>query len=88
MFEFDPAKDAKNRLKHGLSLARIEDFDWSSALIDEDSRKDYGERRHSAIGCLDGGQIVSVVFTVREQNIRVISLRPANRKERIKWRLI
>ena len=36
--EFDPAKDAKNLAKHGVSLAAAVDFDWATARIEEDVR--------------------------------------------------
>lgn len=85
MIEFDPAKDAKNQTKHGLSLAAADDFDWNAAVMIEDDREDYGERRHRAIGSLSNGLVVAITFTIRAQNIRVISLRPASRKERNSW---
>lgn len=47
---FDPAKDATNIAKHGLSLLAAERFDWETALEREDDRFDYGEVRFVAIG--------------------------------------
>jgi uncharacterized DUF497 family protein len=35
---FDPAKDAINRAKHGLSLAEAERGDWTAAFIALDDR--------------------------------------------------
>jgi len=29
--EFDPTKDASNRLKHGVSLAMAAELDWNAA---------------------------------------------------------
>lgn len=43
--EFDAEKDAINQQKHGISLARAIDFDFDSAILDQDRRKDYGEIR-------------------------------------------
>jgi len=37
-FELDPAKDAINVKKHGVTMADIVDFDWSDALVTEDTR--------------------------------------------------
>ena len=31
--EFDPAKDAANLAKHGVSLALAERLDWNAALV-------------------------------------------------------
>ena len=79
--EFDPAKDAINIEKHGLSLARADEFDMAGALIVADTRFDYGEDRFNAYGLLDG-KLHALTFMVRDGNVRAISLRPASRKER------
>ena len=31
--EFDPTKDASNQLKHGVSLALVDELDWEAALV-------------------------------------------------------
>jgi uncharacterized protein len=41
--EFDPAKDAINRQKHGLSLADATRMDIESAALVPDERHAYGE---------------------------------------------
>jgi hypothetical protein len=47
----------------------------------EDNRKDYGEQRFKTIGkALD--LILSVIYTVRNATIRLISARSASKKER------
>lgn len=43
--DFDSAKDAINRAKHGLSLAQAEMGDWTAAYVAVDDRQDYGEVR-------------------------------------------
>lgn len=43
--EFDPARDASNRAKHGVSLQAAAQFEWETALEREDDRFDYGELR-------------------------------------------
>lgn len=42
---FDPANHAANIRNRGLSFDLVDELDWASAVILEDSRKDYGERR-------------------------------------------
>lgn len=79
-FSFDPAKDERNVATRGLSFARAADFDWSSALILEDTRHDYGERRFQALGFIEY-RLHMLVYTPRMQGIHVISLRKANRRE-------
>ncbi|VVD78771.1 BrnT family toxin [Pandoraea fibrosis] len=78
--EFDPAKDQANRDKHGLSLALAEAFELDAALIEIDDRRDYNEERFVALGLI-GDRVHVMVFTVRGEAIRVISLRKANRRE-------
>jgi uncharacterized DUF497 family protein len=79
--EFDARKNAENIRKHGISLQRAEDFDMDSAHIDMDDSQDYGEVRYNAIGWL-GATLHSFTFTIREDALRAISLRKANKRER------
>ena len=78
--EFDPAKDRLNRAKHGLSLARAEEFEFATAFRVADTRRDYGEPRVQVYGMLDGRLHVLVV-NPRSGVDRVISLRRANKRE-------
>jgi uncharacterized DUF497 family protein len=77
---FDPDKDARNIAKHRISLARAEEMDMSAALVHEDDRSDYGERRYITLGEI-GDVLHCLVFTFRGSKVRAISLRKANRKE-------
>jgi uncharacterized DUF497 family protein len=78
--EFDPAKDEANAAKHGLSLRLSLDLDWDAATSWIDDRRDYGEKRLSALGEF-GGQLYFVAFVERGDVKRIISLRRANRRE-------
>jgi uncharacterized protein len=78
--EFDPAKDFKNRLKHGKSLGEAEAFDWKTAQIETDSRHDYSEQRFRATGFI-ADRLHAMVFCVRDEAARIISLRKANPRE-------
>lgn len=82
--EFDPAKSEINARERGLPFHLVEQFDFDSAWTVVDGRKDYGEIRYRAVGALND-EIVTVVFTMREKTVRVISLRLANRKERERY---
>jgi uncharacterized DUF497 family protein len=82
---FDPAKDAENIRKHGISLKRAEDFDIATANFDIDDREDYGEVRWNAIGFLDA-RLYSLTFTeLSDGVIRAISLRKATTPERRRY---
>ena len=74
--EFDPAKDAANVEKHGVSLVRAADLD--PLVYVEDDRFD--EPRLRVYGVLDDLPHCLVV-TVRADKIRVISLRRVHAKE-------
>jgi len=77
---FDPAKDAENIRKHGISLQRTEDFDFSVADYKLDDREDYGEIRYRAVSFLDGN-LYSLIFTQCAEGVRAISLRKATKQE-------
>jgi hypothetical protein len=81
---FDPAKDERNVAERGISFAAAEEFEWDSALIAEDVRKDYGERRFQALGFI-AGRLHAMVFTPRSAKVHVISLRRANKRETRKY---
>ncbi|MBX7233124.1 MAG: BrnT family toxin [Caldilineales bacterium] len=78
--EFDPAKNEKNILERGLPFTLAHEFDFTTALLDIDVRKDYGETRYRALGLLNG-RLHVLIFVVTTVGIRVISLRKANKRE-------
>lgn len=78
--EFDPAKDAANQEKHGVSLALAGDLDWEASLVWVDDRVEYGETRMIALA--PNTEILYYVAFVDRGNVRrIISLRRANRRE-------
>jgi len=80
--EFDPAKDAANIAKHGVSLQAAEGFDWDTAFEREDDRFDYGEVRFVGLGLIDD-RLYVLIFAEgsHDEAVRVISLRPAEKHE-------
>lgn len=86
MTVFDPDKDAANIAKHGVSLRLAEEMDMQAAQIGIDDRKDYNEVRYIAFGDIDG-RLHALTFTIRDGNVRAISLRRARAKEPRKWLL-
>jgi uncharacterized DUF497 family protein len=78
--DFDPAKDAINIGKHGLSLAMAAELDWDDALVWIEERQDYGEIRMIALAPKTG-ILYYVAFVDRSTVCRIISLRRANRRE-------
>ena len=78
--EFDPAKDAINRAKHGVSRSLANDLDWEAALVWLDERFDYSELRMIALAP-ETNILYYVAFVERGAVRRVISLRRATRRE-------
>ncbi|WP_257281187.1 BrnT family toxin [Endozoicomonas sp. ISHI1] len=79
-YEYDAAKDAINRAKHGLSLSEAECLDWDTLKASEDHRYDYGEQRMVGFASR-GKRLYCVVYTDRGEKRRIISLRKANKRE-------
>jgi len=78
---FDPAKDAANRKKHGISLAEGDGaLDDPLALTIEDSSP-HGEQRFISVGVNLFGQLRVVVYVLRGKDARIISVRKAEPKE-------
>lgn len=75
--EFDPTKDAINRQKHGISLARAADLDPIDYIDDSHL---YDEPRYRLIGYIDG-HLHILAAVDRDCAVRAISLRRATRME-------
>jgi uncharacterized protein len=81
LFDWGQAKAASNLAKHGV------DFEFGMRVfLDENhieidvSRERDAEQRLKAIGAVDGS-LFSVVFTLRDDVRRIISVRRSNRSE-------
>jgi len=79
--EFDPNKASSNLIKHGIS------FDEASttlldplALVREDPDAE-GENRWVLIGMSNQARLLTVVYTLRNECIRLISARKATKTE-------
>jgi uncharacterized DUF497 family protein len=77
---YDPAKSWRNMVERSISFELVREFDWSDAIVIEDKRKDYGESRYQAFGCING-RLHVLVFTPRSLKLHVISARKANSRE-------
>jgi uncharacterized DUF497 family protein len=58
----------------------VADPDWETAVIAEDTRRDYGEPRLRVMARLDG-RLHAAVVTPRGEDLHVISFRKANQRE-------
>ena len=84
-FEWDEKKNKLNYEKHGIYFDEAKEIFSSFVLINKDTRFDYGEARFIAIGELSGVLVIVVIYTNRNENIRIISARKASNKEREKY---
>ena len=83
-FDWDDGNINKNEDKHGLKWTTIEEVFFNELLlVVEDFKHSLNECRCVALGKNDFGDLITVVFTVREKHIRVISARAMSKKERI-----
>ncbi len=80
LIDFEKTKDAINIAKHGVSLAEAEKLEWDSLLEKPDNRVDYGEVRIIGFAPIHD-RLFCVVFTDRDGERRIISLRKANTRE-------
>lgn len=82
-FEWDDAKAEANFRKHKVRFEHAaEASEDADALIELDDSEDYGEDRFILIGRAADG-VLAVVYTERNERIRIISAREANEYE---WR--
>jgi uncharacterized DUF497 family protein len=81
-FTWDDAKKRSNFVKHGVRFEEaIDVFKDAFAIEFEDNRNDYGEQRFIIIGRAHN-RVLSVVYTPRHEEIRLISARVAEPFER------
>jgi uncharacterized protein len=87
-FEWDEAKSAANIARRGL------DFDEAITIFDGpvveriDQRREYGQVRIIAIGLAGDGIELTVIYTMRGQNRRIISARRSHKHERRTYRQV
>jgi len=82
VFEWDENKNKINIQKHGIDFGDARNvFDDPKKRTSPDLRMDYGEERLKVIGKIFG-TIISVIFTLRNSVIRIISARKASQNER------
>lgn len=80
-FEWDEAKNLANQRKHQVSFEEAAEVFRYQVYETVDTRYDYGEVRLIGIGRNNQMIILTVVYTEREERIRIISARRANKQE-------
>jgi uncharacterized DUF497 family protein len=82
-FEFDPAKSATNKMKHGLDFVEAQAL-WSDPNRLEVPARIASESRWQVIGRY-GGKTWSAFVTYRGNAIRIISVRRARHDEEVAY---
>lgn len=82
-FEWDDHNTEKIRVRHAVAPSECEQAFFNLPLvIGDDARHSETENRFYTLGKTDVNRLLFLVFTVREDKIRVISARNMSRKER------
>ena len=82
-FEWNPDKADINLRKHNISFHEATTvFDDSLSVAFPDPDHSIGEERYVIIGMSELGKVLIVSHTDRENRIRIISARTANRQEK------
>lgn len=81
-FEWDETKNQANIRKHGVSFEIVKRIFEEPVLTWLDNRMDYGEDRYISVGLVERTALIVVAHTDREGRTRLISARPASRRER------
>ncbi|GHT15533.1 hypothetical protein AGMMS4956_15710 [Bacteroidia bacterium] len=83
-YEWDENKREANKIKHGLDFVFVSSIFADPKRVDVvDNRKNYGEVRIRSIGMSNEEVLVTVIHTDRNGITRIISVRRANKKERM-----
>ena len=80
-FQFDPTKAKSNLKKHNVSFADAEGIFYDPLAIHREDPYIEGEDRWIAVGMGSASQILVVIYTFRGDEIRLISVRRATRRE-------
>lgn len=74
-------QESGNIRKHGIGFDTAKRIFEGTIATSPDRRHDYGEDRYVSIGQVEPGALIVVAHTERGGRIRLISARPASRKE-------
>jgi uncharacterized DUF497 family protein len=83
-FEWDKGNQSKNAAKHKISIEEVEAvFRSGLALpLGIQIKPPANEQRLGLVGPNLNGRLLQIAFVLREGRVRVISARPAHKKER------
>ncbi len=81
-FEWDGGNNRKNLHKHDVSIVECEQIFFNKPLVvKRDKEHSLSENRYYALGRTDMDRFLFLVFTIRNEKIRVISARDMTEHE-------
>jgi hypothetical protein len=85
-FEWDEGNNLKNWKNHHVATKECEEVFLNLPIIlYQDIKHSVREARFIALGKTNNSRRLHIVFTIREMNVRVISARDQNKKERSRY---
>jgi hypothetical protein len=85
-FDWDIGNRDKNRLSHKVEWWECEEVFFNYPLYTTiDVKHSEKENRFYGLGHTNGKRLLTIVFTLREKKIRIISARDMNKRERARY---
>ena len=85
-FDWDEGNIDKNEIKHYVRWTECEQIFFNKPLLLLKAGKhSAAEKRYYAFGKTDEGRLLTIVFTLRDSMIRVISARDMSERERRRY---
>jgi hypothetical protein len=82
-FEWDEGNIGKNWIKHKVSNKECEEVFFNEPIIIlNDEKHSNEERRYLCFGKTEANRKLTIIFTLRNNLVRIISAREQNRKEK------
>ena len=83
IFDWDKGNIDKNFVKHNVTNREAEEvFEDSPKFIFKDEKHSQVEERYGLYGGTKAGRLLFVVFTIKKEKVRIISVRDMSQKER------
>lgn len=82
-FDWNQGNKDKNLIKHKVHYKECEEVFFNKPLIFfQDEKHSFKEKRLGVFGKTDNKRLLTIIFTLRDKKIRIISARNQNKKER------
>lgn len=82
-FDWDEGNLQKNRFKHDVEPSECEEIFYNEPVFFYDKTHSLREERYVAYGSTNEKRELTVIFTIRNSKIRIISARDQNKKETV-----